>query len=81
MLCVTSLKIVINRRGHPFRVYHHPREVVVHPQAGEVEIFSSDGSILEKYNLIKKDLSWLEDKENDTAEIVLTLEVGEIIQL
>ena len=72
---------MFNVNSRHIRVYHHPREVVVHPQAGEVEIFSSDGSILEKYNLVKKDLSWLEDKENDTAEIVLTLEVGEIIQL
>lgn len=70
------MKIILKRDDHPLRVYHHPREVVVHPKAQEVEIFQSDGSVLEKYELINKECSWLENQDNDTAEIVLTLDVG-----
>lgn len=70
------MKIILKRDGNPLRVYHHPREVVVHPKAQEVEIFQSDGSVLEKYELINKECIWLENEDNDTAEIVLNLDVG-----
>ena len=50
------MKIIIKRDNEPIRVYHDPREVNVRPVTNEVEIFNSDGTLLEKYNLVKKTL-------------------------
>ena len=69
-----SMKILIDN-GNPIRVYHHPREVIVHPKANVVEIFNADGSLLESYELIKKDVRWTDDDVLDTSEIIVTLNV------
>jgi|GEM_PF-2714034 len=69
------MKIIIQKEGRSIRVYHNPRDVVVRPRTNEVEIFNSDGTLLEKYHLIKKELSWLENKEENMSEIMLQLEV------
>lgn len=78
-MLIIYMKIILNRDNAPFRVYHHPRDVVVRPKAGQVEIINLDGSILERYELIKKELGWLEDSENDMSEIILTLTIGKNI--
>ena len=69
------MKILIHRDG-PIRVYHHPREVIVHPKSNTVKIFDDNGSILESYKLIKRELNWSDDDELDTSEIVVTLFVN-----
>ena len=50
------------------------------PQAKKVEIFDTTDSLIESYDLLEKDLSWLEDEKTDSAEIVLDLKVGKRIQ-
>jgi hypothetical protein len=62
------------RDGNPISVYHHSREVVVHPKTNTVEIFNENGSILESYDLIKR-VGWTDDDELDTSEIVVTLHI------
>jgi len=69
------MKIIIQKEGNLIRVYHNPREVIVRPLTNEVEIFNSDGTLLEKYQLVKKDLCWLENKEENMSEILLKLDV------
>jgi len=69
------MKIIIQKEGQIIRIYHNPREVIVRPITKEVELFNSDGTSLEKYHLIKKDLSWLENKEENMSEILLQLDV------
>ena len=68
------MKILIDN-GSPIRIYHHPREVVVHPKTNIVEIFNEDGSVLESYDLIKKELGWKENEDLDISEIIVTLHV------
>ena len=68
------MKILIDN-GSPIRIYHHPREVVVHPKTNIVEIFNEDGSVLESYDLVKKELGWKENVDLDISEIIVTLHV------
>ena len=68
------MKILINN-GNPIRVYHHPREVVVHPKTNVVEIFNENGSILESHDLVKKEVAWSDNDDLNTSEIVVTLHV------
>ena len=68
------MKILIDN-GSPIRIYHHPREVVVHPKTNIVEIFNEDGSVLESYDLIKKELGWKENEDLDISEIIVSLHV------
>jgi hypothetical protein len=68
------MKILIDN-GNPIRVYHHPREVIVHPKTNLVEIFNEDGSVLESYELVKKDVRWTDDESLDSSEIIVTLNV------
>jgi len=68
------MKILIDN-GNPIRLYHHPREVIVHPKTNVVEIFNADGSLLESYELVKKDIQWTDDEVLDTSEIIVTLHV------
>ena len=73
------MKIVIIRNDRILRAYHEPRDVIVRPKSNHVEILKPDGNILEKFELIKRDLSWSEDKETDTSEIILTLTIGKTL--
>ena len=68
------MKILINN-GSPIRVYHHPREIVVHPKTNLVEILNTNGSVLEKYVLTKKEVKWMDNNDLDTSEILVTLHV------
>ena len=74
------LKIRIYQNDRIIRAYHSPHEVIVRPQAKKVEIFDTTDSLIESYDLLEKDLSWLEDEKTDSAEIVLDLKVGKRIQ-
>jgi len=69
------MKILIDN-GNPIRLYHHPREVIVHPKTNVVEILNADGSLLESYELVKKDVKWIDDDALDTSEIIVTLNVN-----
>jgi len=40
-----------------------------------VEILNADGSLLESYELVKKDVKWIDDDVLDTSEILVTLNV------
>ena len=71
------MKIILIRSDRVMRVYHHPRDVIVKPKAKQVEVFNSDGTLLEKFELVSKELGWTDDEENDTSEIVLSLTVGQ----
>lgn len=71
-----SMKIRIFHNDETIRVYHAPQDVVVKPKAKKVEIHDVNGVLLETYDLVDKKLSWLEDKDIDTAEIMLDLKVS-----
>jgi hypothetical protein len=45
------MKILIDN-DNPIRLYHHPREVIVHPKTNVVEILNEDGSILESSGIL-----------------------------
>ena len=67
------MKIVI-KNPEPFRVYHHPCDVIIHPSIKKVEIY--DGSKLtETFDLIEKSVEWITNSQNDTEELLLTITV------
>jgi hypothetical protein len=68
------MKIVIHN-GNPIRVYHNPREVIVYPRKKLIKTFNHDGTLLETFELIGKELSWCEDNEGDQSEILVTLHI------
>ena len=68
------MKIIIKSR-EPIRIYHNPREVCVHPKSETVTTLNSDGSLLEKFKLVKKETSWNEDMNDDKSELIITLTV------
>jgi len=70
-LCI---KILINN-GSPFRAYHHPQDVVIRSKTNTVGIIDDDGSILETHVLVKKEVKWIENKDLDASEILVTLHV------
>ena len=69
------LKIRIFQNSEIIRAYNSPHDVIVKPKAKKVEIYDTDGLLTDTYSLVEKNLSWLEDKETDCAEIVLDLKV------
>ena len=69
------MKIRIFHNDDTIRVYHAPQDVVVKPNAKKVEIHDVNGTLLETFDLVEKKLSWLEDEDIDTAEIMLDLKV------
>lgn len=69
------MKIRIFQDGNIIRVYHSPRDVIVKPTAKKVELYDSNGVLTESYELVDRDLSWLEDSETDCAEIILDLTI------
>ncbi len=68
------MKILIHN-GNPIRVYNHPRDVIVHPKTHKVQVFNNDGSVLETFDLVKKEVEWIEDLDLDCTEILVTLHV------
>ncbi|QMU55378.1 MAG: hypothetical protein GKS07_11045 [Nitrosopumilus sp.] len=70
------MKIRIFHNDETIRVYHSPQDVIVRPKAKKVEIHDINGILLESFDLIEKKLSWLEDEDIDTAEIMLDLKVS-----
>ena len=70
------LKIRIFQNDEIIRVYHSPHEVIVRPKAKKIEIYDSNGLLTETYDLVERDLSWLEDNDTDCVEIVLDLKVS-----
>ncbi len=72
---VSEIMKIIIKREEPIRLYHHPRDVTVRPKSKKVDTFNSDGSPLETFDLIDKEVSWDEDHERDLMELILTLNV------
>jgi len=68
------LKIII-RDEEPIRLYHHPREVSVLPKSKLVRTFNEDGSLLEEFALVDKEVGFSEDFDNNQSEIIVTLHV------
>ena len=73
------MKIKVIQDDNIIRVYHSPKEVVVKPIANKVELYSSNGNLIESYELKDKNLSWFVDHDLDNSEIILTLKVGKKI--
>ena len=73
------MKIVI-KDNDPIRIYHHPREVRVHPKSKIVSTLKSDGTLLETFKLVDKSLSWCDNPDNDQSEILVTLQVEKTIK-
>ncbi|WP_316506592.1 hypothetical protein [Nitrosopumilus sp.] len=69
------LKIRIIQGDRIIDTYDLPEEVIVRPKAKTVEIHDNDGSLTRTYDLVKRDLSWLEDMDADCSEVVLDLHV------
>ena len=67
------MKIVL-KNPEPFRVYHHPCDVVIRSNLKKVEILDG-GELVETFDLIEKNLEWVIDSQNDTEEILLTITV------
>jgi hypothetical protein len=70
-----EMKIIIIRNNQPLRIYHHPRNVVIHPKAKKVDSYDEDGTILESFDYVDSKLDWINDSEIDTKEISLTVNV------
>ena len=70
------MKIRIFQNDEIIRVYHSPHEVIVRPKAKKIEIYDSNGLLTETYDLVERNLSWLEDTGTDCVEIVLDLKIS-----
>lgn len=70
------MKIRIFQNDEIIRVYHSPHEVIVRPKARKIEIYDSNGLLTETYDLVERNLSWLEDTDTDCVEIVLDLKIS-----
>ena len=70
------MKIRIFQNDEIIRVYHSPHEVIVRPKAKKIEIYDSNGLLTETYDLVERNLSWLEDTDTDCIEIVLDLKIS-----
>ena len=68
------MKIVL-KNPEPFRVYHHPCDVVIRSNLKKVEIVDG-GELVETFDLINKNVEWVVDTQNDTEELLLTITVG-----
>ncbi|MDH5431789.1 MAG: hypothetical protein OEW78_07915 [Nitrosopumilus sp.] len=68
------MKIII-KDGEPIRIYHHPVEVQVLPKDKIVRTFNEDGSLLEEFNLVDKEIRFDEDIDSNQCEIIVTLHV------
>ena len=65
------MKIVL-KNPEPFRIFHHPCDVVIHSSLKTVDIFDN-GKLLETFDLIEKNVEWIMNIQNDTEELLLTI--------
>jgi len=56
-------------------VYHLPEEVVIKPDAKKIEIHDTDGSLIETFGLVERNLSLLDNAYTDCSEIIVDLHV------
>jgi hypothetical protein len=68
------LKIII-KNEEPIRLYHHPRDVSILPKSKLVRTFNADGSLLEEFKFLDKEIVFDEDLDKDQTEIIVTLHV------
>jgi len=71
---VSRLQIII-KNGESVKVYHSANEVYVLPKSKLVKIFDEDGSLIEEFKLVDKNITLEDDIDNDTTEIIVTLNV------
>ena len=69
------LNIRIIQGGKIIGVYHLPEDVIVRLQSKKIETYDEDGSLIKTYDLVKRNLSWLENTDADSSEILLDLHV------
>ena len=70
------LNIRIIQSGKIVSVHHLPEEVIVKPKARRIEIYDTNrGSLIETFDLVGRNLSWLENTDTDCGEVVLDLYV------
>ena len=67
------MKIVL-KKAEPFRIYHHPCDVVIRSKSQLVAIMDN-GESVEEFELIKKDVRWVTDTQSGTEEIMVILTV------
>lgn len=69
------MKIVVIKNYENISIHHEPRTVIVHPKAKTVDLYGSSESEFKTYSLIKDDVDWIIDEQNDTREMILKLYV------
>ena len=68
-----SIRIIQNDKI--IGVYHLPEEVIVRLPSKKIEIYNENGSLIETHDLVRRNLSWLENRHADSSEILLDLHV------
>ncbi|MDH5658203.1 MAG: hypothetical protein OEY17_02515 [Nitrosopumilus sp.] len=68
------MKIII-KNGESITLYHDSSDVSVLPKSKLVRTFNEDGSLIEEFRLLDKQIALNDDFDNDQTEIVVTLNV------
>jgi len=71
---IIGLKIII-KNGESITLYHDSSDVSVLPKSKLVRTFNEDGSLIEEFRLLDKQIALNDDFDNDQTEIVVTLNV------
>ena len=71
---MSRLKIIV-KNGESVKVYHDASDVSVLPKSKLVRTFADDGSLVEEFKLVDKEISLEDDLDDDETEIVVTLDV------
>lgn len=72
------MKIKIIRNDEAILVYHDPHEVIVHPKENTVDIYNGKG-IEKTYELVNREVGWIDNDDMDSAEVIITLVVGKTL--
>ncbi len=67
------MKVEVFQEGKIICVYHSPQNVIVKPKEMIVELYDNNSILEDRYHLVERNLTWLEDSENNSSEILLDL--------
>ena len=67
------MKIIL-KKVEPFRIYHHPCDVVIKSKPQLVGVIEN-GELVEEFELIKREVQWVADTQSGTEELMLILTV------